>query len=64
MIKFGSALPKRLREPQRFEHTDPHRNIPFSDNEPPISRAMVAAHILIVVVVVGAVIYLNWLGVK
>lgn len=57
MTKFGSELPKHLRDPQRFARTDPNPAVPFSDAESPLPSPWVAVGLVVIAVVAGVVAY-------
>ena len=57
MTKFGSELPKHLREPQRFARTDPNPAAPFVQDSSPLPSPWVAVGLVVIAVVAGVVAY-------
>ena len=57
MTKFGSELPKYLREPQRFARTDPNPAVPFVQETLPLPSPWVALGLVAVALVIGAGAY-------
>jgi len=57
MIKFGSELPKHLREPQRFARTDPNPAVPFVQDSSPLPSPWLATGLLAVALVAGCGAY-------
>ncbi len=57
MTKFGSELPKYLREPQRFARTDPNPAAPFVQDSSPLPSPWLAIGLVAVALVSGVVAY-------
>lgn len=57
MTKFGSELPKCLREPQRFARTDPNPAVPFVQDSSPLPSPWLAIGLVVIAVVAGVVAY-------
>jgi len=57
MTKFGSELPKHLRDPQRFARTDPNPAVPFVQDNSPLPSPWIALGLVAVALVIGVVAY-------